>query len=295
MRRLVAILVSAVVLATGASTVVAQQEQQARTPGWTPGPFHGQLGSLATVDVLEGEIFLDAPATRRFLEDGQNIPDGDELGAVVHVNADDTYWFAIFSYDDSGHVTDDDREALDAKALMADMVTGNEAANKERRRRGWSELSLDGWYREPYYDARTNNLTWSTRVSSSEGRGINHSVRLLGRTGVMAVQLVADADQTLDTSVQQFDRMLSGVSYVPGQRYAEFRSGDKIAGYGLAGLIGAGAAGVAIKTGLLQKFWKLILVALAALVGVVRKFFSRLFGGRPGPDLAETGQGQDNT
>jgi uncharacterized membrane-anchored protein len=245
--------------------------------------------------VVEGDIFLDAAATRQFLEDGQNIPDGDELGTVLHVGADDSYWFAVFSYDDSGHVEDDDRDSLDADAIMENMIEGTRLGNEERRRRGWTELNLEGWYRQPYYDGATNNLTWSTRIASDGSRGINHSVRLLGRTGVMAVQLVADADATLDRSVSEFDRMLTGVSYVEGQRYAEFRPGDRRAGYGLAGLIGAGAAGVALKTGLFQKFWKLIVVAGIGLVGIVRKFFYSVFGGRQNPAVTDAGDSQGDS
>jgi uncharacterized membrane-anchored protein len=264
-----------------ASTLAqAQADEPPKRPGWTPGPVTGQLGSRGKVNVAEGEIFLDAPATRTFLEEGQNIPDGDELGAVLHVNRDDSYWFAIFSYDDSGHVDDSDRKGLEAGAIMEDMIEGNRQGNEERRRRGWTELTLEGWYREPYYDQATNNLTWSTRIASPEGRGINHSVRLLGRTGVMSVALVADADESLDRSVSEFDKMLTGVSYVEGQRYAEFKPGDKVAAYGLAGLIGAGAAGVALKTGLFQKFWKLIVLAVLALVGVIKKVFSKITGRR---------------
>jgi uncharacterized membrane-anchored protein len=100
------------------------------------------------------------------------------------------------------------------------------------------------------------------------------------------------AQRMLESSVSSTGRC---VSYVEGQRYAEFRPGDRLAGYGLAGLIGAGAAGVALKTGLFQKFWKLIVVAGIGLVGIVRKFFYSVFGGRQNPAVTDAGDSQGDS
>ena len=77
----------------------------------------------------------------------------------------------------------------------------------------------------------------------------------------MSVALVANQDGIAAT--RRLQRALEGFSYKAGERYAEFRSGDKMAGYGLAALIGGGAAAAAVKTGILQKWWKL-LVGLAS-------------------------------
>src|SRR5690606_31567618 len=137
--------------------------------------------------------FLDADATRQFLEDTENIPSGREVGTVVYSRREGEYWFAVFTYSDSGHVDDSDRDDIDADALLRDMQEATEEDNRERVARGWATLQLDGWSRRPYYDLATNNLTWGTWIRSNDDRGVNHSVRLLGRTGVMSVQLVADA------------------------------------------------------------------------------------------------------
>ena len=105
--------------------------------------------------------------------------------------------------------------------------------------------------------------------------GINHSTRLLGRRGVMAVNLVLSAED-VSTAVPAFNSVLTEFSFNPGQRYAEFARGDKVAEYGLTGLI-VGGVGVALaKSGLLQKFWKLIVLGLIALGGAVRRFVSSL-------------------
>ena len=249
------------------STAATMQAQQTPPPGWTEGPTVGRLGRLAAIEVPDQYVFLDAKATKTFLEQNQNIPDGDELGILLKVNSKNDYWFAVFSYSETGHVDDSDRSAIDAQGLMKGLKRGNELGNQERRKRGFPELRLDGWEQQPFYDLTTNNLTWSTRLTSEGTPTINHSVRLLGRTGTMSVQLVADP-ATVHTATQQFNEVLKGYSYNTGQRYAEFRQGDKLAGYGLTALIAGGAGAAAVKTGLLQKFWKvLVMIAVACAAG----------------------------
>jgi uncharacterized membrane-anchored protein len=233
-----------------------------------------QLGTLATISVPEGYLFLDRSATRTFLEQNQNIPDGDELGTLLRVRPDDDYWFAVFSYSDTGHIDNADRSSLDADDLMESMREGNRLGNDQRKQRGWSELTLVGWHQPPYYDDSTDNLTWATRLSSGGEPVINHSVRLLGRTGLMSAQLVADV-ATIDDATAEFNDVLSGYSFNDGQKYAQFRQGDKLAGYGLAALIAGGAAASAVKTGAFKKLWKLIVLGIAALVGVLKKLFGR--------------------
>jgi uncharacterized membrane-anchored protein len=271
----------AFVLAAAPAALRAQapdrSEELAQQPGWQPGPMVGSLGDRAIITVPEGYMFLDQNATRRLLEQNQNIPDGDELGAILRLQGDD-YWFAIFEYSDEGHVDDTDRDSIDADALMKNMIEGNKHANEARRERGWTAVDLDGWHHKPYYDTGTNNLTWATRLSSEGGPpNINHSVRLLGRTGVMSVQLVANFE-TIETSTTEFNEALAGFTFNNGQKYAEFRQGDKLAGYGLAALIGGGVAATAVKTGFLKKFWKLLVFGFVAALGALKKLLGMLTG-----------------
>jgi uncharacterized membrane-anchored protein len=102
----------------------------------------------------------------------------------------------------------------------------------------------------------------------------------------MSVQLVA-SPETLARATAEFNASLSGFSYVAGRRYAEFQKGDKLAGYGLAGLIGAGAAGVALKTGVLQKFWKLIVFGVIALFAAAKRIFGAVFRRKPDEEAVE--------
>jgi uncharacterized membrane-anchored protein len=277
-------LAAVVLLLTFSSATASAQEAQAPA-GWSDGPTVGRLGTMASIPVPEGFTFLDAQATKRFLEASQNIPDGDELGILLRTLPNDDHWFAVFSYADTGHVDDSERNAIDADGLMKNMKEGNRRGNEERRRRGWAELTLDGWHQKPFYDTSTNNLTWATSLTS-EGEGtINHSVRLLGRTGTMSVQLVA-SPKTAEAATSEFNTVLRGFTYNEGQRYAEFRQGDKLAGYGLTALIAGGAGAAAVKSGLLQKAWKFIVLIVVAAAAAMKRFFAALFGRKEEPELS---------
>ena len=86
-------------------------------------------------------------------------------------------------------------------------------------------------------------------------------------------------------TLPEFRSLLSGYQYEDGQKYAQFVKGDKIAEYGLAGLIVGGAAVGAAKLGLLgplilifKKAWYLIVAAFAAVINYIKKGFNALFG-----------------
>jgi uncharacterized membrane-anchored protein len=259
---------------------LAAAQEPAPMPGWIPGPTVGKLGQRASINVPDGFFFLDQAATKKFLEDNQNIPDGNELGTIVRLSPDSgQHWFAVFSYSDTGHIKDDEKDRIDAAALMQNMQAGNREANEARQKRGWAPLDLEGWHQPPFYNASTHNLTWATRLTSEGQVSINHSVRLLGRTGLMSAQLVADPG-AVDVSIAEFDQLLSTYAFNEGFRYAEFRPGDKLAAYGLTALIAGGAGATAVKTGLFKKLWKVIVFALVAVAGAVKKLFSG-FGAPP--------------
>ena len=241
---------------------------------WEEGPTTAELGRMATIEIPEGFRFVGKPGAGKFMEMLQNPSDGKELGVLLNI---ETGWFVVFDFSDMGYVKDDDKDELDAKAIIDSIREGTEQANKVREERGWPTMSVVGWHEEPYYDADTNNLTWSIRGSSDDGETINHSTRMLGRRGVMRVNLVASAEE-IDAALPVFNEMLGEFAFTSGNKYSEFTRGDKIAEYGLAGLIVGGTGVALVKSGLLQKFGKLIVVGVVALLGMLKKLFSGLTG-----------------
>lgn len=245
---------------------------------WVQGPVTGKLGTEAEVRVPEGCVFAGTDGVRKFLTLTENPVGGNERGVILCQNGDQDPWFVIFSFDASGYVRDDERNELDAAAILTSIKRGTEAANRERRKRGWGTLSVEGWLTKPHYDQGTHNLTWAMTAADDAGeRSVNHSVRLLGRGGVMHVDLVSSPNQLLDL-MPAFSTMVEGFTYLPGHRYAEWRQGDRVAAYGLTALV-AGGAGVALaKSGLLTKFWKLIAAGLVALLGALKALWGKITG-----------------
>jgi uncharacterized membrane-anchored protein len=132
-----------------------------------------------------------------------------------------------------------------------------------------------GWAQPPAYDVGAHSLIWA-RELNFEGQQIhslNYDVRLLGRRGVLSLNMVATMPDI--RAVRGAANLLaSTASFDTGARYADFDSAtDKEAGYGLAGLVAAGAGvAAAKKLGLLaillgfgKKFIVLILIAGAAI------------------------------
>ena len=240
-----------------------------RAPG--PGPAVGDLGTNAQVKVPEGFVFAGSTDTRTIMEANHNPITGREMGFVAPAGED---WFAVFEFDDVGYVKDDEKDSLDATALLDSIKSGTEAGNQERIKRGWPTMTILGWETQPRYNDITHNLEWAIRAQSEGAPVVNHNTRVLGRGGVMEVTLVTNPALLAET-LPKFKAMLAGFEFKQGQKYAEFRAGDKTAAYGLTGLIVGGGAAVALKTGAFKWLWKLIVAGAAGVAALAKKLFSR--------------------
>jgi len=250
----------------------------------TQGPATVKLGSVAEIKLPEGFAFVGPDSLDKFFEMTHNMRGGREVGVALSPEG----WMLYFDYNEVGYVKDDDKANLDAEKLYQRLEEGQIAANENRKRKGWSELKLRGWETTPHYDEKTHNLKWAFKISSSHDQhktvGINESIRLLGRGGVMEVTLVGDLDQ-FKINEEQTDKMLTDFRYLPGSSYAEFRSGDKVAKYGLAALVVGGAGVLAAKAGLfaklgvlLAKAGKAIVLGIVALGAGIVKFWKKILG-----------------
>jgi uncharacterized membrane-anchored protein len=249
------------------SPVMRQIQQLA----WQHGPADGNMGGVATLKLADGHAFLDAPNTRRFLELTRNPPRDHRYTLMARDGA----WFAIFFFEDSGYVKDD--EKLDPDALLKSLQEGDQAGNAERQRLGMPAIYTAGWAVPPHYDPVTRRLEWGVQLRGEDGHPlVNYAIRLLGRRGVMHAILVSAPDR-LTSDIAEFKAALSGYAFVPGERYSEFRAGDRVAEYGLAALVLGGAAAVATKSGFVKAFGKLIVVGVMGLGAAVLAFVRRLF------------------
>jgi uncharacterized membrane-anchored protein len=239
---------------------------------WQVAPAVGDVASIATIRLNGPLRFLDASNTSRFLQLNGNPPSDRQYTLAPQ----DYKWFAVFSFDPSGYVKDD--EKIDPDDLLASLKENNKSSIEERRRLNLPILQLEGWTVPPHYDLQTKRLEWGTRLRGEDNSiVVNYSTRLLGRTGVMKAILVTEPD-SLQNDLRDFRSALDGFDFNTGQKYAEFRTGDKMAEYGLAALVLGGAAAVAAKSGAFKGLFKLLAVGAIAFGAAILAFFKRLFG-----------------
>ena len=242
----------------------------------------GKLTHWAEIAIPEGYRFTDASGANKLLTFTQNVP-GDSTQGVIA--PEDFSWWALFRFVEDGYVKDDDKDKLNPSKLLKDMQSGQKAANEYRKEQGLDELEITGWAQEPAYNTQTNNLEWGLHLLSSDGgQSVNFETKLLGRKGYMEAVLVCGPEE-LPKVMPEFQKILEGYHYVPGEAYADYKPGDKIAKYGLTALIAGGGAAIAAKTGLLAALGKLIakggkaiFAAIAVAVAAVGRVFKRLFG-----------------
>ncbi len=259
---------------------------------WQMGPAALTLEHEVKLDLPAGYQFLAQPDAGRVMEKLGNLHNENLLGVVISSGENDEY-FVTLRYDEEGFIKDD--EEIDGEEILEAMREGEEEYNEERKQAGFPPLHLGGWVEPPRYDKGAHHLVWGLIVSSPEGDSINYNTRVLGRRGYVSVNLVTDREH-LAHDKPAAAALLKATSFASGSAYGDFDSStDKVAEYGLTGLIlggaGLGLAKVA-KVGLLAKFGKVILAALIAgkkLIAVaaiaVFALIKKLMG-RKAPDAA---------
>jgi len=247
-----------------------QALQAARDLSWIHGPKVVQIGAQATLAVPMGYAFLNPADTKKLMAIMHNPLSRNEY----LLSPDNMGWFTLFQFENIGYVKDTTQ--LNADDVLSAIKEGTAAENKERSARGWPTMTVIGWKYPPRYNATDKRLEWAIDARDSNNEEVtNYNTRILGRGGVMSMQLVTVPDN-IDIAVNQLNSVLSGFSYVPSQTYSAYKPGDKIAEYGLAGLITGGAVAVAAKTGLLKWLFKFIWIGVLALLAAIKGFFGRI-------------------
>ncbi|MES1244145.1 MAG: DUF2167 domain-containing protein [Acidobacteriota bacterium] len=275
------VLAAAFVVAMAVSASAQEGQEQAPAINWIPGPTTAQLGDgLASIQVPEGYLFADKAETKKFMEMTGNPPSDQELGLLTPAD-DAKTWFVVFEFNEVGYVKDDDKDEIDADAILQSIREGTEAANEERKKMGSAPVEIVGWFEKPHYDSTTHNLVWAIEGKSQNDGLVNYDVRLLGRRGYVSATLVTDP-KALAADLPHVQGLLGGFSFNEGNRYAEWKAGDKVAEIGLAALVAGGAGAAAAKLGLfaqlgklLAKGGKLIVVGFAAVAAWLKRLFGR--------------------
>ena len=249
--------------------------EKLRALDWIKGPTTVTAQGNAKLTIPDQYVYLDARNTAKFLELQHNLSNGREVMVAPRT----LQWQAYLEFADAGYVKDS--EKIDAPALLGTLKENTEKANAERERRGWGTLHLVDWATPPVYNTTTKRLEWATILESQEGRGVNFFTKILGRRGYTSVTMVTDPANLSDAEAK-LDTVLTGYAFNSGETYGDWRSGDKVAEYGLAALIVGGVAAVAAKKGLfsvlagfLAVAWKFVVAAVVAGMAWLRRLFAK--------------------
>ena len=226
-----------------------------------------------------------ADARKVLLEIWGNPPANgqDVLGMVmpaIKMPVEDT-WGAVVRFDADGYVSDEEANKIDYADLLKTMQQQIEDANDARVKAGFGNLKLVGWASQPYYDDKAKKLHWAKELEFN-GRSdhtLNYDVRALGRSGVLKMNFVARMDE-LPVIRGAIPDVMEMVQFEQGSRYSDFIPGaDKVAAYGIGGLIaGKLAAKVGLLAGLLlflKKGWIVVALMLGGIGKVVGRWFKK--------------------
>ena len=241
---------------------------------------------IATLDLPASFRYLDpADSTRILVDAWGNPPGGKTLGMIFPTDISplgETGWGVVITYDEEGHIKDDDADSIKYDELLKNMQEAMKEANEERKEHGYAAMNLVGWAEAPHYDKTSHKFYWAKEYTSDDNQGqnsLNYNIRILGRKGVLVLNAVAGMKQINEIKTEM-KNVVAFTDFTSGNGYNDFSVGtDKVAEYGLAALV---AGGVAAKLGFFGKifafllvFKKAVLLGLAAAGGGLFQFFKR--------------------
>ena len=246
-------------------------------------------GGHATLNLGKDYYFVPADEAKRVLTEAWGNPPqsvSNVLGLIFPAGHTfyDGSWGAVVEYEDGGHVDDKNAASEDYDAVLTSMRDGEEEQNKAAKDGGYSASHLVGWAQPPSYDAAGKTLIWARDIKfeGSPVDTLNYDVRKLARTGVLSLNMVDSMPNlpAIRTAAVDLGRT---VQFDGGARYADFdKSTDKLADYGLAGLVAAGAGVLIAKKlgiiGLALLFLKKGIVILLIALGGGWRWIKRKLG-----------------
>jgi uncharacterized membrane-anchored protein len=241
---------------------------------------------LAKIKVPAGFRFLNAEDARKVVVEywGNPASNADNLYGLLMPDkmnvTDENTWAFIIEYDEMGYVKDDDADKINYADLLSDMQTGEKEENAERTKAGYQAVHLVGWAEQPYYDKERKVLHWAKEIDfvGDSEHTLNYNVRVLGRKGVMVLNAVGSMNHLSDIK-PTINNVLSSVEFAEGNRYADFNpSVDKVAAYGIGGLVAGKVLAKAGFFAVILKFGKVIILGLLGVGAAVWRWVKSRFG-----------------
>jgi uncharacterized membrane-anchored protein len=201
---------------------------------WTSGPADASLGALADIKIPKGYRLTDATGAATLLARMNNpVP----AGLVGILAPESGQWWAVLEYRDIGYVNDAGKAGMDTKAILQTISDRAQRQNEDRRIHNLPLITSVDWALAPAFDANTHIVEWAVLAKTQSGQVVNHTMRLLGRQGLLDATVVEPYQPQAALDLISLKELMKNISFKSGQRYTDYQAGDKISQIGLAGLI----------------------------------------------------------
>jgi len=248
----------------------------------TSGPAKINLADQGTLNLPEGFRFVPEKQALAFMRSigNQNLATPELLGVLLSKN-EKFRWFISINFIKSGYLEDKDAKSWKSDELLNTIKQEAVKANKERIKKGFSPLEIQGWIESPTYNPENHRMVWSLLAKEGETaeQVVTYNTYILGREGYFKLTLITPAD-SLKESKPFALKLLNAIHYSAGKRYEDFsKYSDRIAAYGLAtlitGVIAKKLGWFALTSIYFTKAWKFLLFLPVFFWGRIKKLFSR--------------------
>ncbi|MCX7722060.1 MAG: DUF2167 domain-containing protein [Verrucomicrobiae bacterium] len=191
---------------------------------WIVGPAKVELAGVAQIEIPPNFRFADARNARVVFEQLRNPVPKHLVGLLVAPSGE---WFALIELSEPGHVSVEGVGQLNPDAILTSIREIAARQAKLQREAGAPVVESIDWVSKPVYDPGARRVEWAFKAVSRGNTVVNYVVRQLGRTHVL--DFVAVAPHGPDLDLHMFGAAARNMTFLPGHRYEDFQTGDKVA------------------------------------------------------------------
>lgn len=265
------------------------------------GPAEVRVADRATLWLPAGRVFIPQEAARKLaVEAGVELRPTAQ--GLIALGVDKLEWLAPVELLDDGYIKTDNAEALDPDKLLAAFEAGLPEANAQRMSAGQPPVTLGGWLSPPKLDDKHRLSACVTIATQNDPNGadrfFNCEAWALGRHGAIKISL-ADGGEQAEKLKGEAAALADLIVFDRGMAYEDVDlAADKVAPYAAADMLTSDVsakavtppvvptettAGAPVLLILVEKLWKIVLFAVAGIVGVFAWMKRR---NRPAPEDA---------
>jgi uncharacterized membrane-anchored protein len=190
--------------------------------------------SHATVQLPAGLFLLLGVDARRYSWLGNGVDYPPTEAVLIH-NVGSINREVYYDWRGEGYVSDSDW--VDSDGLLARYRDATEAANKARVKKGARPMHVVRWLEPPHYDQAKRTVTYAMELRDDDGSWSVAVGLRLGRAGYTEISWSGPVDEGGQPDL--LSQALAAHSFDAGDRYEDYRDGDKTAAYGVEGAVAA--------------------------------------------------------